>query len=105
MCLLVTSVLAMWSISAVAGGYLGTGKTIYMQNAYGGWILKTNGTNTNPDGCSKDNTILEPTHGQYKELYSLILSAYMANRNVRFYVDGCHYAGYMKLNFLYLDGT
>jgi len=87
--------------NANAKGYLGNGEISVMQNAYGGWILSVNGDNNNPDGCSKTNVILENTHDQYKELYSMLLSSYVANKKININVNGCHSDGYKKLDFVY----
>jgi hypothetical protein len=100
---LTLSVVLFYSASIHAGDYVGKGTISVMQNAYGGWILKTNGTANNPDGCSKNIVILEGTHDQYKEVYGLLLSAYTAAKKVNIFVDGCHANGYKKLSFVYSD--
>ena len=99
---LATSFVVMfYSTSVYAGDYVGSGTIKMMKNAYGGWILNTNGTTNNPDGCSKNIVILESTHGQYKEVYSLLLSAYTAAKPVNIYVNGCDANGYNKFSFVY----
>ena len=103
-CLFLVPILVTFSSTATAGDYLEVGKVTFMQNAYGGWLIRTEGATSNPDNCSKDTVILEGAHSQYKEIYSFLLSSYMANRKVRLYVNGCHSAGYMKLSFLYSSG-
>src|SRR5712691_10720487 len=83
-----------------AEGYAGPGTIAFIQNAYGQWILVTNGANSNPDNCSVNIVMLEQTHPQYKELYALLLGTFLAQKNVNIYVSGCHSAGYKLLSFV-----
>lgn len=86
-----------------AGEYLGTGEITTMQNAYGGWIMNTNGANNNPDNCTKTHAILESSHNQYEELYSLLLTAYTAKKQVNINVSGCHNNGYKIISFVHTN--
>jgi hypothetical protein len=84
-----------------ATAYVGSGSIRTMQNAYGGWIINTNGSQDNPDNCSKNTVILQSDHGQYQEMLSFLLTAYAANKPVNVAVNGCHSAGYKKLVFVH----
>lgn len=97
------SFLALMFLSAQidAADYVGNGAIKFIQNAYGGWIFSTDGANANPDGCAKDIIILNGNHAQYKELYSFLLSSFMAGKKINVYVNGCHSAGYKLLSFIY----
>ncbi len=100
----ISLVLAILQIShSYAAGYVGEGTIAFMQNAYGGWIMTTNGLNTNPDNCSINIVMLAQTYSQYKEVYSFLLSAYIAQKKVNIYVDGCHTAGYKLFSFVYTN--
>jgi len=72
-----------------------------MQSAYGGWILRTSGPQSNPDSCA-DGTmiILPPDHTQYKELFAVLLAARTAGETISIYVNGCHAAGYKVMSFI-----
>ena len=83
-----------------ADGYAGPGTITYLQNGYGQWILVTNGANSNPDNCSVNIVMLDRAHPQYKELYALLLGAYLAQKTVNIYVSSCHSAGYKLLSFV-----
>ena len=93
--------LALLSFVAMSASYVGVGEIKTMQNAYGGWLLSTSGAANNPETCSKNIVILENTHPQYKEMYSLLLAAYTANKQVNIAVQGCHEKGYKILSFVY----
>ena len=99
--LLVTTLALLPFTSNANENYLGSGEITNFQNAYGGWIFGTSGANNNPHGCSKSSVILESSHSQYKEIYSLLLSAYLSRKIVNINVSGCHEAGYKKLSFVY----
>lgn len=87
--------------NAFSAGYVGDGTVHFMQNAYGGWIFSTNGSDDNPDQCLNNTVILESSHQQYKEIYSFLLAAYTSGKEVNIYVNGCNTAGYKKLDFIF----
>ena len=91
----------LYSTTILAGGYVGDGTIRMMQNAYGSWILITNGAEDNPDDCSKNTVILEKSLAQYEEVYGFLLSAYLAAKPVNIYVNGCDANGYKKFAFVY----
>jgi|SRR5882724_9535945 len=98
----VSLVLATLHISqSRAEGYIGGGTITYLQNAYATeWILFTDGTNLNPDNCSQNLVMLQRAHLQFKELYALLLAAFLTQKKVSIYVSGCHSAGYKLLSFV-----
>ncbi len=98
---LILLVLSFFSVQANAAGYVGNGAVKFIQNAYGGWIFSTDGADSNPDECAKNIIILNGNHAQYKELYSFLLSSFMAGKKINVYVNGCHSAGYKLLSFVY----
>lgn len=87
--ILFTLAIILLSANTFAAGYVGNGTIKMMQNAYGGWIMHTNGAANNPDVCAKNTIILSSSYGpQYKEVYSFLLSAYTAVKPVQIYVNG-----------------
>ena len=62
-------------------------------------VVSKSGTWKNPDLCDGDNKIilLPPgTDGEvlaYKEIYASLLSAHLADRKIRAYLDGCASVG------------
>lgn len=93
--------LALCCGSSFAADYVGMGKINMMQNAYNGWIVKTTGLALNPSMCSKNVIMLDGNHPQYKEIYSFLLTAYTAAKDVNITVDGCDANGYKKLTMVY----
>ena len=85
-----------------AGGYVTPGTIRSMQSAYNGWLIVMNGANANPDGCGKSQVFLAGDHPQYDELYSMLLAAYSAGREVNIAVNGCFsVVDYKLFNFIY----
>lgn len=99
----ITLLMAGLSAAAVAhsAGYV-SGKVDIMQQAFGGWIVKLEG-NQNPDGCSKDHIILSSSVSQYDEIYSMFLTAYVAEKSLTVHVNGCDAAGYKQYSFIYAN--
>lgn len=90
------------TISCVTfSGQSGEGKIKTLQNAYGGWIFSIDGSNNNPESCSKPTMKLDSTHAQYKEIYSLILSAYTMGKPVVIFTNGCDANGYNVVSMVY----
>ncbi|MEY8213230.1 MAG: hypothetical protein RPR97_01965, partial [Colwellia sp.] len=49
----------------------------------------------NPGGCTiSDRVYVKSDHPQYKEIYSMVLAAYMAGKRVQPYVNDCLTAGW-----------
>ncbi|MEW6995094.1 hypothetical protein AADZ84_12600 [Colwelliaceae bacterium MEBiC 14330] len=80
----------------------GSGKIKTLQNAYGGWIFSIDHSNNNPETCKKAAFKLDPSiGGQYKEVYSLLLSAYSVSKPVVIFTNGCDSNGYNKFSGIY----
>ena len=73
-----------------AGGGTGWGKVTETYVNFGWTMVKVNGFSDNPDACTSiDYYALNPTDPNYNTLHATLLSAHMANRDVRFWVHGC----------------
>ena len=97
----ILAIVLMFSSLSHAGGYTGNGQVQLMQSAYGGWLMRLSGANDNPDNCDKPNILLPPTHPQYEEIYSMILAAYSAGKEINVHVSGCATSGHKNFNFIY----
>ena len=56
------------------------------------------------EGCTSDKAALDPNTNNAKEMYSQLLAAYMANKKVKFYGNGCIGDGpnqFIKIEFVY----
>ena len=73
-----------------AGGGTGWGK-ITETYVNGGWtMVKVSGFSDNPDSCSSiDYYAINQVDVNYSALHATLLSAQMANKDVRFWVNGC----------------
>ena len=92
----------LFSVNAQAGGgYTGNGQIEFMQSAYGGWIMRLSAANSNPDGCSKDNILLLPSHHSYEEIYAMLLVAYSSGNEINVHVSGCADSGHKIFNFIF----
>jgi len=89
-----------FSSEAYCAGYVGTGTIRYLQNAYTGWIIITNGTAENPDACSKNIIYIDSNASQFKDIFSFLLTAYTAAKPVNIYVNGCNPQGYKLFSFV-----
>ena len=64
--------------------------TIYFYLTHTG-VLIQHSTMIDPDSCGrKDYYILPGAHPHFKEVYSLLLAAHMANKKVSLTISGCH---------------
>ncbi len=99
---LLTMVIALFFSTSTYAAQSGDGKIKTLQSAYGGWIFSIDHSNNNPDSCTKASFKLDPSIGeQYKEIYSLILSAYTTGKPVTIFTSGCDSNGYNKLSMIY----
>lgn len=97
---LATILLAMACATASAATS-GSGVIRMLQSAYGGWIFSIDHTNNNPESCTKPTMILQPTHAQYKEIYSLLLTAYVTGKPIIVFTNGCDSNGYNVVSMIY----
>jgi len=82
--------------------------TIYVD---GNVVIHFSSSSENPDSCGwgsyPDWYVLVSTQGGYSGILSTLLSASVANRNVKLLVDGCHtlFTGgvFPKITRVYLD--
>jgi hypothetical protein len=88
--IIATLLMAMTFNNAYASGSTAWGK-ITVTYVNGGWtMVKVDGFSDNPDECADvDYYALHPNDPNYKVLHAALLSAHIANRYVRFWVDGC----------------
>jgi hypothetical protein len=83
-------------------GQSGNGNLRTLQSAYGGWIFSIDATANNPETCSKPAFKLDPSIGDsYEQIFSLLLSAYVSNKPVTIFTNGCDTNGYNKLSMIY----
>lgn len=97
MTILVGTQLCLLAVPALAGEWSGrtmisqltvrADKTIVVRHVDGSW--------RNPDLCSVDTSIYLPPPGAdggaagYREIYAMLLTAFMAGREVNIFIDGC----------------
>lgn len=80
----------------------GSGKINYLQNGYNGWLFSIDHSNNNPDECPKPTIKLNPRKGEYKEIFSLLLTAYVTGRPVVILTEGkCDVDGYNVVSMVY----
>lgn len=94
--MVIAAVLA--SSNVLAGGYTGPAKINWM-NALGNSAILTHASEMagawgNPDSCTSASKFLLGAHSSedavsIQSKHAMILAAYMADKTVEFYVDGC----------------
>lgn len=100
--LLVVACLILSAGSVFAGAWSGANQVTMVYVNSNGTVYFQFGEMINPDSCASVSYIrLEPTHANRKEIYSLLLTAYMNGSNVRYFVSGCN--GYPVLDHAYLN--
>lgn len=87
--------------SAVHAGDFSQTGTITLTYTYGDWtMVKMTGTPVNPDSCSSTEYYAIPSADKnYDAIFSSILAAQIAKKNVRFWIGGCdgQYGYYPKI--------
>lgn len=79
------------SSSVMAGEWVGwtTVNEVYVSS--GGSVLAKFETMENPEGCSSTSWVkTEYTNVSRKEIYSMLLTALAADKEVRYYINGCN---------------
>jgi hypothetical protein len=94
--------LAMVLSSIALSNQTGSGKINYLQNGYNGWLFSIDDSNNNPDNCPKPTMKLNSEMGQYKEVFSLLLAAYVTGKPVIILTKGeCDTDGYNVVSMVY----
>jgi hypothetical protein len=92
-------------LMANAAGTTDPGKITSIEDiGYGqgeGFLITTSATFINPDSCTTTDAYVFPdaTGYNYKSKSGILLAAYLANKDVRFYVSGC-YGGRPAINLI-----
>ena len=90
-------VFSVWSMNANAGGWITDDGTAVIQfvNTENSIVRihYTSETSKNPDGCQNTTSlILKSDNPMFDQHYSLLLSAFMANKKIKVYGNGCYSA-------------
>ena len=104
-----TAVMSLWPFaSACAGASTGIGM-ISQYYVHAEWtMVRVDSLTDNPDGCySTEYYAIEPSQPNYSALNAALLSAQMAGKRVKFWVDGCGGQGakypFIRSVFTYTD--
>ncbi|MCJ8270330.1 MAG: hypothetical protein MJK04_13125 [Psychrosphaera sp.] len=91
----------MLSFPSIAGKYTGAAKITRFSNidSTGSFVIIGGWDGTKTDGCTNTTKWIVGLHSNFStaesvsSAMSMIMAAYVANKTVEFYVDGCNTAG------------
>ena len=89
-----------WSSQSLAAEWVLNRNVKYLYAGEVGdrYAVKLTGIQPNPDACMSANDLLiESSNPKLKEMWSLLLAAYMANNTVNLYLSGCGTGTYNKI--------
>jgi hypothetical protein len=95
-------VLMLFTANAAPAGWSAQQPPSYLHVYEGhGGVFVAQPTMVNPDSCTRgDQYLLRQTHPQFKELYAMLLSARVADRNLYFHLSGC-VEGFPSISHIY----
>ena len=90
-----------FSFSATAGQYTGAGNISNFRQIddTGTFVMMGSWDTSKADGCTNTSKWIVGAHPAYSDrestssAYSLVMAAYMANKTVELYIDGCDASG------------
>lgn len=78
------------NIAGASGGGTAWGKITLLYDNVNWTMVQVSGVTDNPDGCSQvDYYALNQTDINYATLHGTLLAAQLANKDVKFWVNGC----------------
>ena len=85
-----------WYSSSQASGWVYNQEIQYLYAGQSGgrYSIKVKGNQPNPDSCGASFDLVIANNEKFKEMWSLLLTAYTTNKPVGIYLNGCSGAPY-----------